>query len=66
VTWCHGDVLTHPLKPGSFDAVLSNAALHRLPDGQAALHRLSRLVRPGGTLAIVGFPAPSSVTCRGP
>jgi SAM-dependent methyltransferase len=26
VTWCHGDVLTYPLEPASFDAVLSNAA----------------------------------------
>ena len=55
VTWCHGDVLTHPLEPASFDAVLSNAALHHLPDARAALRRLSQLVRPGGTLAIVGF-----------
>jgi ubiquinone/menaquinone biosynthesis C-methylase UbiE len=55
VTWCHGDILTHPLEAESFDAVLVNAALHHLPDTRAALRRLSRLVRPGGTLAIVGF-----------
>jgi len=56
VTWCHGDILTPPLRPGSFDAVLSNAMFHHLPDTRAALRQLSRLVRPGGTLAIVGFP----------
>ena len=39
----------------SFDAVVSNATLHHLPDARAALRRLSQLVRPGGTLAIVGF-----------
>ncbi len=55
VTWCHGDVLSHPLDRESFDAVVSNATLHQLPDARAALHRLSQLVRPGGTLAIVGF-----------
>lgn len=55
VTWCHGDVLTYPFGPGSFDAVVSNAALHHLPDARAALRRLGELVRPGGTLAIVGF-----------
>lgn len=55
VTWCHGDMLTHPFERGSFDAVVSNAALHHLPDSKAALHRLSELVHPGGTLAIVGF-----------
>jgi len=56
VSWCHGDILTHPLRPGSFDAVLSNAMFHHLPDTRAALRQLSQLVRPGGMLAIVGFP----------
>jgi 2-polyprenyl-3-methyl-5-hydroxy-6-metoxy-1,4-benzoquinol methylase len=55
VTWCHGDVLTHPLGRESFDAVVSNATLHQLPDAGAALRCLSQLVCPGGTLAIVGF-----------
>jgi 2-polyprenyl-3-methyl-5-hydroxy-6-metoxy-1,4-benzoquinol methylase len=55
VTWCHGDVVTYPLGRESFDAVLSNATLHQLPDAGEALSRLSQLVRPGGTLAIVGF-----------
>src|SRR6185437_15710006 len=56
VTWCHGDVMTYPFEPCSFDAVVSNATLHHLPGARAALGRLSQLVRPGGTLAIVGFP----------
>jgi len=55
VTWCHGDVLTYPQEREPFDAVVSNAALHHLPDARAALRRLSQLVRPGGTLAIAGF-----------
>ncbi|PZF79490.1 class I SAM-dependent methyltransferase [Jiangella anatolica] len=55
VEWCHGDVLTHPFEPASFDAVVSNATLHHLPDTAAALRRLGSLVRPGGVLAIVGF-----------
>jgi 2-polyprenyl-3-methyl-5-hydroxy-6-metoxy-1,4-benzoquinol methylase len=56
VAWCCGDVLAYPLVPGSFDAVLSNAMFHHLPDARAGLRQLSELVRPGGTLAIVGFP----------
>jgi 2-polyprenyl-3-methyl-5-hydroxy-6-metoxy-1,4-benzoquinol methylase len=74
VTWCHGDVLTHPLGRESFDAVVSNATLHQLPDAGQALRRLSQLVRPGGTLAIVGFVrtewrdvpwAVTALACRG-
>jgi 2-polyprenyl-3-methyl-5-hydroxy-6-metoxy-1,4-benzoquinol methylase len=74
VTWCHGDVLTHPLGPEPFDAVVSNATLHQLPDVGEALRRLSQLVRPGGTLAIVGFVrtewrdlpwAVTALACRG-
>jgi hypothetical protein len=52
---CHGDMLTHPFEQGSFDTVVSNAALHHLSDSKAALHHPSELARPGGTLAIVGF-----------
>ena len=56
IDWQHGDVLTAPLAPRSFDAVVSNATLHHLPDTAAALRRLAELVHPGGTLAIVGLP----------
>jgi 2-polyprenyl-3-methyl-5-hydroxy-6-metoxy-1,4-benzoquinol methylase len=55
VTWCHADVMTHPFESASFDAVVSNATLHHLPDSKPVLHRLSELVRPGGTLAVVAF-----------
>lgn len=55
VDWCHGDVLSYPFEPGCFDAVVSNATLHHLPDTAAALRRLGALVRPGGVLAIVGL-----------
>lgn len=55
VTWLHGDVLADVVPPGSFDAVVSNAALHHLPDTRTGLRRLSTLIRPGGVLAIVTF-----------
>jgi len=54
-SWQHGDVLTGVVTPGSFDAVVSNATLHHLPDTRAGLRRLGSLVRPGGTVAIVTF-----------
>jgi SAM-dependent methyltransferase len=58
VTWRHGDILDAGDKLGSFDAVVSNAALHHLPDTRLALRCMRELVRPGGTLAIVAFARP--------
>jgi SAM-dependent methyltransferase len=46
-----GDLMTHPLEPGSFDAVLAVATLHHLP-AQQALERIEPLLRPGGVLVI--------------
>lgn len=55
VHWLHDDVMTAELPDASFDAVVSNAALHHLEDTRAALRRLAGLVAPGGTLAVVTF-----------
>jgi 2-polyprenyl-3-methyl-5-hydroxy-6-metoxy-1,4-benzoquinol methylase len=49
-----GDVMSHPLEPESFDGVVSIATLHHLPEA-AALARLAALVRPGGTVVVVGL-----------
>jgi len=57
VHWLHGDVMTAELP--SFDAVVSNAALHHIDDTRAALARLSGLVTRGGTLIVVTFVKPS-------
>jgi 2-polyprenyl-3-methyl-5-hydroxy-6-metoxy-1,4-benzoquinol methylase len=58
VTWRHGDILAIADELGDFDAVVSNATLHHLPDTRAALTCLRGLVRPGGTLALVTFANP--------
>ena len=55
VEWVVGDVMTHPLAPATYDAVVSNACLHHLPGAAAALTRLGGLVAPGGRLAVVTF-----------
>lgn len=54
IEYVHGDVLTHDLAPESFDLVASIAALHHM-DTAAGLRRMSELVRPGGSLAVIGL-----------
>lgn len=49
-----GDVLTYPFEPASFDLIASVAALHHL-DTADGLRRMDQLLRPGGTLAVVGL-----------
>lgn len=49
---------TVALEPESFDAVVSVAALHHM-DATQALTRFARLVRPGGTVVVVGLAANS-------
>jgi 2-polyprenyl-3-methyl-5-hydroxy-6-metoxy-1,4-benzoquinol methylase len=58
VTWRHGDIIDLADELGQFDAVVSNATLHHLPDTAAALEALRGLVKPGGTLALVVFADP--------
>jgi 2-polyprenyl-3-methyl-5-hydroxy-6-metoxy-1,4-benzoquinol methylase len=54
VEYVLGDVLTYPMEPASFDAVVSVAALHHMGT-EAGLTRLAELVRPGGAIAVVGL-----------
>ena len=48
------DFLTCPFEPASFSMITSVAALHHM-DARAGLHRMSQLLMPGGTLAIIGL-----------
>jgi SAM-dependent methyltransferase len=56
VEWMHGDVFEGPLAPGSFDAVVSVAALHHM-NAELGLSRFAELVRPGGVVAVIGLAA---------
>lgn len=58
ITWMCGDVMDAALEPESFDAVVSVATLHHM-DAARALAQFARLVRPGGTVAVIGLAANS-------
>lgn len=49
-----GDLLTHPFRPASFDAVVANTVIHQIGTA-AALGRMKELVRPGGRVVVVGI-----------
>jgi SAM-dependent methyltransferase len=49
------DVMTSPLAPESYDAIVSSAVLHHLPLA-LALSRLADALRPGGVLAAIDLP----------
>ena len=48
-----GDVMALPLKDASVDAAFANMVLHHAEDPAAMLAEMARVVRPGGTVAIV-------------
>lgn len=49
-----GDFMTFPFEPRSFDFIVSVAALHHM-DEAVALRRMRELVRPDGSVAVVGL-----------
>jgi SAM-dependent methyltransferase len=57
IDYVHGDFMTAPLEPGSFDYVVCVAALHHM-DPAAALLRMRDLLRPGGALVALGLARP--------
>jgi SAM-dependent methyltransferase len=56
VEWRLADVFSAQLESGSFDAVVSVAAVHHVDTG-SALGRFAALVRRGGVVGVVGLAA---------
>ena len=54
IDYRHGDFVTHPFPRESFDMIVSIATVHHMA-AHTALARMKDLLRPGGTLAIVGL-----------
>ncbi|MGW4243356.1 class I SAM-dependent methyltransferase [Nocardia sp. NPDC004722] len=61
ITYVQADFLDYPFEPESFDGIVSIAALHHM-DSEKALVRMRDLLRPGGTLALIGMARNSSPT----
>jgi ubiquinone/menaquinone biosynthesis C-methylase UbiE len=61
VTWIQGDVLAVDLPIGDYEVVTAIASLHRMPLDRG-LPRLAALVRPRGTLVILGLYRPVTIT----
>ncbi len=53
IEYLHGDFLSHVFEPESFDFIASVAVLHHL-DALAGLQRMGSLLRPGGSLVVIG------------
>ncbi len=53
-TFIAGDFLRHPLPESAYDLVCSVTVVHHM-DFEAAVTKMARLVRPGGTLVIIGL-----------
>jgi ubiquinone/menaquinone biosynthesis C-methylase UbiE len=54
VTYIQGDVMTHPWPDNCFDLITAVASLHHFPL-VPALARFQKILRPGGTLAVIGL-----------
>ena len=47
-----GDALRLPFSTASFDRVIASEILEHIPDDEAAMAELTRVLRPGGTMAV--------------
>ncbi|WP_254651078.1 bifunctional 2-polyprenyl-6-hydroxyphenol methylase/3-demethylubiquinol 3-O-methyltransferase UbiG [Streptomyces sp. GbtcB7] len=61
LTFVEGDFLTAELPGAEYDLVCSVTTIHHM-DFEAALVRMRELLRPGGTLVVVGLAREASVT----
>lgn len=58
VEWVEGDVTELPFANGSFDAVTVGFGIRNVPDLEAGLAELARVLRPGGRLACLEITRP--------
>jgi len=61
VDWVLADVTALPFADGSFDAVTVGFGIRNVPDLEAGLAELARVLRPGGRLACLEITRPNGV-----
>lgn len=63
--WFEADALRLPLSDGSFDLLTTAFGFRNLANYEQGLRELLRVLRPGGTLAILEFSTPPGALMRG-
>jgi len=61
IDWVEGDALALPFAEGDFDAATVGFGIRNLPDLEAGLAELRRVLRPGGRLAVLEIVRPRGV-----
>ncbi len=65
VRFITGDMTSLPFRSGSFDLVTTGYGLRNVPDLDAAIAEIARVLRPGGRLLSLDFNRPESAFLRG-
>ncbi|NEP44753.1 MAG: bifunctional demethylmenaquinone methyltransferase/2-methoxy-6-polyprenyl-1,4-benzoquinol methylase UbiE [Okeania sp. SIO2H7] len=60
IQWIHGDALSLPFEPNTFDAITMGYGLRNVADIDRALAEIWRVLKPGGTAAILDFHKPQN------
>jgi ubiquinone/menaquinone biosynthesis C-methylase UbiE len=66
IQWRRGDAANLPFDDVTFDAVLCQSALFFFPDPDTAIGEMSRVVRPGGTVAVQTYASLDAQPAYGP
>ena len=61
VTWIRGDVTALPFEPENFDAATVGFGIRNVPEPEAGLAELARVLRPGGRLACLDLTRPGGL-----